>query len=154
MSVPAVLQTEDGARLHTETVGPHTHIIVEDHARVATQFKSLAFTDAATATLVTPPKGTAMVMTDFTVSAEKLTGGSVSLRFTDGTDTVIIFTAIVTDAPVNLTFSPAGRWRGWRDARMEIVSVGNNIDGAVSMGYYFIRGEAGVLSFADWDALR
>ena len=76
------------------------------------------------------------------------------MRFTDGTDTVIIFTAIVTDSPVNLAFSPAGRWRGWRNARMEVVSVGNNIDGSVSMGYYFIRGTAGVLSFTDWDEQR
>ena len=87
------------------------------------------------------------------LSVEKLTSGSVTIRLTDGSDTVDIFTAIVTDAPVNLAFSPAGRWRGWKDARIDIVSVGNNIDGSVSMGYYFIRGE-GVLAFTDWDELR
>lgn len=154
MAVPSFLVLEDGTLLHTEKVGPHTHLVTEDHSRVATQFKSIAFTTATTTVLATPPKGAAMVITDFLVSAEKVNGGSVSIQLTDGSQTVIIFTAIVTDAPVNLAFSPQGRWRGWKDARIDIVSVGTNIDGTVSMGYYFIRGKEGVLSFADWDAQR
>lgn len=117
------------------------------------QFKTIAFTDAATTVLTSPPAGAAIVVVDVLVSTEKLNGGSVTVRFADETNVVNIFSAIVTDAPVNLAFSPAGRWRGWRGARLEIVSVGPNIDGTVSAGYYFIRGSS-VLSFDDWDTER
>ena len=39
MSTPVYLITKEGVLLHTETVGAHTHLVVEDHSRVATQFK-------------------------------------------------------------------------------------------------------------------
>jgi len=153
MGIRSVLFSINRKPLHTETVGGNTHLIVEEHARVNTQFKSTTFTSDGTITVVTPPPGTAIVFTDFLISAKKFSAGNVSIRFTDGTDTVDIFVQDATDAPVFLAFSPQGRWRGWKDAQIDVVVVGADTDPTVAIGYYFIRGE-GVLSFADWDAER
>lgn len=153
MPVPTYLETLDGVLLHTESVGAHTHLVVEDHSRVATQFRANALTTAGTAIVVTPPEGTAIVVTDISYSADKVNGGSLRIEFTDGSNAVILKKAIVTDAPVDGHIAYAGRALGWQDARIDMVNVGTNLNSDVTVFYYFIRGE-GVLSFTDWDAQR
>jgi len=153
MPAPVFLETVEGVLLHTEKVGPHTHLVVEDHSRVATQFRSVANTGAETQIAVTPPSGTAIVITDVVLGAEKAASGSVTVQFTEGSDTVIVFKISTVQNPVSLHIPFAGRWRGWGDARIDVVTTGGNSDSDVSVGYYILRG-AGVLSFADWDAQR
>jgi len=153
MPVNAILVDVNGVPLHTALQGGEIHLVTEDHSRVDTQFKAATFTDASTVTIVTAPSGGALVLTDLIMSAEKLNGGSVTVQFDDGTNTVIVAKAIVTDAPVMLAIAFAGRWRGWQDADLQVVAVGSNIDGDVSVGYYKVKGE-GVLPFNEWDGLR
>lgn len=153
MSTPVILQLEDGTILHTEKVGPHTHLVIEDHSRVATQFRTVANTGAETQIVVTPPKGTAIVITDVILGAEKAASGSVTVQFVEGSDTVIVFKISTVQNPVSLHIPFAGRWRAWRNARIDVVTTGGNSDSDVSIGYYIVRGE-GVLSFADWDVER
>ena len=153
MSTPVELQDGKSNLLHTEKVGPHTHLVTEDHSRVATQFRTVANTGAETQIAVTPPKGTAIVITDVILGAEKAASGSVTVQFTDGSDTVIVFKISTVQNPVSLHIPFAGRWRGWQNARIDVVTAGGNSDSDVSIGYYIIRGE-GVLSFTDWDAQR
>ena len=135
-------------------MGQHTHLVVEDHARVATQFKSVANSGAETQIAVTPFKGTAIVITDVILGGEKAASGSITVQFTDGSDTVIVFKISTVQNPVSLHIPFAGRWRGWKDARIDVVTTGGNSDSDVSIGYYIITGVEGVLSFADWDVLR
>jgi len=146
-------QTGDKQNWDVERFSGTIHPIVEQKARVGGQFKAATFTDAGTTALVTPPIGSGIVITDFIISIEKVTSGVLTVRFTDGTNNVDILVAQSTDAPVNLTFSPQGRWRGWEDARIDIIAAGNNVDGSASLGYYFIS-DVDVLPFAEWDALR
>ena len=153
MSVPSFLVGLRNVRLHTETVGQHTHLVVEDHSRVATQFRHIANTGAETTTAVTPSLGKAIVITDIVLGAEKAASGSVTVQFTQGSDTVIVFKVSTVQSPVSLHVPFAGRWRGWLDARIYIVTTGGNSDSDVSIGYYIISG-AGVFSFTDWDAQR
>lgn len=153
MSIYAHLIDSDGELLHVETVGAHTHLIVEDHARVATQFKSAAHSGAATTAVVTPRPGTAIVITDIILAGEKRTNATIDVRFTDGSDSVIIIAPVVNDTPVNLHIPFAGRFRGWLDARIDFITDTANQVANITIGYYFILG-VGVLSFADWDALR
>lgn len=153
MAVPSYLIAENGELLHVESVGPHTHLVVEDHARVASQFKTNSIAVASTAIVVAPPSGTAIVVTDMIASAEKVSGGSITVQFTDGANTVVLFKAALGDAPTVVSHPFAGRVRGWVDARIDMVGVGTNIDADVTIVYYVIRGE-GVLSFADWDTER
>ena len=153
MAIWARLEDIEGQALHTENVGPHTHLVVEDHSRVATQFRHTANAGAETTVAVTPPVGTAIVITDIVLGAEKAASGSVTVQFVEGSDTVIVFKVSTVQNPVSLHVPFAGRWRGWKDARIDVVTTGGNDDSDVSIGYYIIRGE-GVLSFSDWDLER
>ena len=153
MPAPVWLQDIKGAALHAAKVGAHTHLVVEQHSRVATQFKAAALTDAGTVTVVSPRPGGAIVITDVLYSAEKVNGGSLTIQFTDGSDTVILKSAIVTDAPVDGNTSLQGRALGWKDAQVDLVGVGTNLNCNATIFYYHIGGE-GVLSFTDWDAQR
>lgn len=153
MGVRAWLTTVTGVVLHTEKFGASTHLITEDHARVNTQYKSATHTTAATTALVEPRSGAAIVVTDVTVTGEKITGGVITVQFTDGVNTDSISINQVSDGPVNLHIGYVGRRRGWKDARIDFITSTNNQDAAVTVGYYHLIG-AGVLAFEDWDALR
>ena len=153
MPAPVWLQSQEKVELHTEKVGAHTHLVVEDHSRVATQFRVAATTTAATTIIVQPPPGTAIVITDLIVNQDKVASGVVTVQFTDGSDTVILLKAATSDAPFSMAHGFAGRMRGWKDARVEMISAGTNPDTNATVMYYTIRGE-GVLSFADWNAQR
>ena len=147
------LQDVNHNALHTESFGHITHLVIEQHARTHSVFKSTTFTDAGTTTLITPPSGFSIILADFIISAEKVAAGKVTIRFTDGTNTEDIMTAHTLDAPVNLAFSPQGRWEGWVDAKIDVITVGTNIDGTVSVGYYFVVAEA-ALDYDAWLARR
>ena len=153
MSVKSILRDANGTILHTETVGNHTHLVVEDHSRVATQFKVAGTTAAATTVIVEPKAGQAIVITDLIVNQDKVASGLVTVQFTDGTNDEVIFKAVTNDAPVVATISFAGRMRGWKDARVEMISAGTNPTTNVTVSYYHLGG-AGVFSFTDWDAQR
>lgn len=153
MSAPVTLQTEEGVLLHTEQVGPHTHLVVEDHSRVATQFKSAAHSGAVTTAVITPRPGGAIIITDIVLSGEKRTNATISVNFTDGADTIIIIAPVVNDAPVNLHIPFSGRFRGWQDARIDFITDTANQVANITIGYYHLQGE-GVFSFADWDTER
>ena len=93
------------------------------------------------------------MLTDLLLSGEKINGGVVTVHFTDGSNTVIVVEGLVTDNTINIAHAFGGRWLGWVDARIDFVTDTANQDATMSVGYYFVTGE-GVLSFADWDALR
>lgn len=153
--MPAYFVLEDmgGNTLHTEQVGPHFHLVVEDHSRVNTQFKHAVLADAGTATVVTPPKGSAIVITDLVYTAEKVANGKLTIQFTDGSNTVILKAAVLADQAVDGAIAYAGRTKGWKDARVDMVAAGSNVDADVTVHYYILKG-AGVLSFTDWDGER
>ncbi len=153
MPVPTYLQDIESVALHTEKVGGHTHLVIEDHARVATQFKVANTTTAATTTVVSPRTGGAIVITDLIVVQDKVASGVITVQFTDDTNDEILYKATTSDAQVVMNHAFAGRMRGWQDARIEMISAGTNPTTNVSVTYYHLVGE-GVFSFADWDALR
>jgi len=94
-----------------------------------------------------------VVLTDLLVSGEKINGGIIQVQFTDDTNSEIVSKSHVTDGPVNLAMPFAGRWRGWKDARIEMLVTTSMQDATVAIGYYFVTG-AGVFIFEDWDAQR
>ncbi len=154
MPVNSTLQTIEGVNLHTETVGHHTHLVTEDHSRVATHFKTAATTSAATTTIVQSKPGQAIVITDIILAQDKVASGALTIQFDDdATNTVILLKVDTSDAQVTGHFPFAGRVRGWKDARVEMISAGTNPSTNVTVMYYHLAGEQ-VLSFNDWDALR
>jgi hypothetical protein len=114
-------------------------------------FKSGTRTTDGTTIIVQPRSGEAIALTDLLVSAAKV-AGNLTIRFTDGTQTVNLYIIPLTDAPASFGMPFAGRWMGWRDARIEMVT---SINGAaiVSVGYTRVPSEY-TLSYAEWDAAR
>ena len=90
------------------------------------------------------------MLTDLIISADKVNSGSITLQFTDGTETVVIYKGITTDAPINISLAVAGRFRGWADARIDLVTVGA-VDANVTLGYLSLSQS---LTYSVWNSAR
>lgn len=113
-------------------------------------FKSAQRTTAGTTIITQPDNGGAIVITDLLISTDRTNATSVSLQFTDDTETINIFTGDSTNAPIALGHGFTGTVKGWKDARLEMVTVGA-VTATVMAGYYKIKDG---IYFAEWDALR
>ena len=113
-------------------------------------FKAVTRATAGTTIITDPEGGGSIILTDLVISAGKFSAGTTTVRFTDGTDTIDIVVMDNTDAPLALAIPFRGNWQGWRDARLELVTV-NDVTVTVSAGY--IKVDVG-LDFAAWDGLR
>ena len=133
--------------------GPHTNepvFVVMSPSEAHAHFKSATRTTAGTTIIVQPREGQAIWITDIIVSGEKQTGSSITVQFTDGTNTEVIVIVDQVDAAPNLAPTLNSYFRGWKDARVEIVTAGAG-DGTVTIGYIHAT-EA--LAFDVWDAER
>lgn len=115
-------------------------------------FKSVTHAAAATTAIITPNGGGSIVVTDILISAEKKALGTLTLAFTDGTNTINIMVVDLNDAPANFAAPVAGRFLGWKDARIDM-TTNLDYDATVTIGYFKIV-PADSLSYTDWDALR
>lgn len=113
-------------------------------------FKSATRTADGTSTITEPTPGGSLAITDLIVTGEKQANSSVEVRFTDGTNFVTIYLASQVDAPANTAIGFQGRWQGWQDARIDMITVGT-ADATVAIGYIKLPSS---LAFAEWDALR
>lgn len=149
---------ENGVPFHSEEVnidgngegGLFTLPVIATIAEVHGNFKAVNTSVAGTTVITSPNVGGAVILTDIILSAERVNSGSVELRFTDDTETISIFKGIVTDSPIAVSISLNGRWRGWKDARLEVIVV-LNVETSVAVGYYKVKDG---LPFEDWDARR
>lgn len=114
------------------------------------RFKSSTRSSAGTTTVTSPDQGGSIILTDLIISTDKVNGATITVQFTDGTNTVSIFDGVATDAPINLALSFGGRWQGWRDARIDMVTAGA-LNATVAIGYYKYKDS---LVYAEWDSLR
>ena len=127
-------------------------ILVENSARIYGTFKAETRTSAGTTIVAEPSEDGSIILTDIIVTADRVNGASVTVQFTDGTNTIVIFEVDVTDAPVAIGLPLNGRWQGWRNARLELVTVGA-VTSTLSVGYYKIPSTR-TLDYSTWDALR
>jgi len=115
-------------------------------------FKSATHAAAGTTAIVTPNGGGSMLVTDILVTSEKKQAGTITIAFTDGTNTINILVFNTNDAPVQFAASVAGRFPGWKDARIDLVTV-EDFDVTATVGYVKISAKDS-LSYSDWDAIR
>jgi len=113
-------------------------------------FRSASRTSAGTTAIVTPPPGGRIALTDLIITTDKTANSDVTVRFTDGTDTVDVMVADSANNTVNLAIAFAGNWEGWVDARLEMVTT-QSVTATVAVGYMIL---ATGLAFAEWDGLR
>jgi len=110
-------------------------------------------TNRATAgtTIITSPAGEgAIILTDIIVSTDKVANSSAKLQFADGAVTEIIALFDSANAPVALAIGFVGQILGWKDARLELVTV-STVNATIMSGYIKIPDG---LPFSEWDALR
>jgi len=140
-----------GVEEHNEALhGLHRHLLTMGPGQAHGMFKAVSGTTAATTTVTSPDNDGKIAITDLILSAEKKNTATIELRFTDGSETITVFKAVLTDAPIAVGLSLTGLWRGWKDARLEVVTVQDFIY-TVAVGY--IKEKEG-LNYADWDARR
>jgi len=140
-----------GVEEHSEAKhANHLHLLTMGMGDAHGLFKAVSGTTAATTTVTAPSIGGNIALLSIMLSAEKKNTGSIELRFTDDTETITVFKAILTDAPVAFGGAIGTVWRGWKNARLEVVTVQDFIY-TVTAGY--VKERDG-LNYADWDSLR
>lgn len=147
--------TNEGAiaELHHVRSQFHPHFVVPVYTTGPQRHGVWKVTNRTSAgtTIITSPDGEgAIIVTDMIVSTDKTAGSSVQLQFTDDTDTEIMALFDSTNAPVAMAIALVGQLRGWKDARLEIVTV-NSVNATITLGYMKVPEG---LPFAEWDALR
>jgi hypothetical protein len=105
---------------------------------------------AGTTIITTPDAKGAIVVSDMIISTDKVANSSMALQFTDGTNTEIIALFDTANAPVSLAIGIVGLLRGWRDARLEIVTV-STVNATATLGYMKVPDGR---EFAEWDTDR
>lgn len=113
-------------------------------------FRSVSGNTAGTFSIANIKAGESAVVTDILLSSKKKAGSSLTLRFSDGTDIVNIFSPDTVTDPVNFSASLAGLFLGWSGADLEIVTVADVVFTATIGFYKFTGGD----EFSVWDAKR
>jgi hypothetical protein len=110
-------------------------LVVEPYPRAYSGFYSVSRTTAGTTIIVTPKLSAGIVITDLIMSQEKISNGSITVRFNDGTNTVIVASASSSDAPVNLAIPFVGKISGWKNAWVELITTATGSANA-TIGFY------------------
>ncbi len=113
-------------------------------------FKTATLTSADTVIIVSPKPGLSIWVTDIIVSGESQASSKATIQFTDGTDTVIMIEAFQVKTPPQLNANLQSYFKGWKDARVELVTSGA-ADATATIGYIH---SLDAPSFAEWDAER
>jgi len=153
------VETPSGIDIHTgrpfdgffNAEGDDTLIIDTNYFQAHGVFRTNDITTQTTTTVVTPDSGGSIIITDVIIGAKKVNNATLDLQFTDGVDTVLIYSPDINTDPVNFSWSPQGRIQGWRNAQLDIVTATANPDASVLVG--FVKIPNGLL-FAEWDSLR
>jgi hypothetical protein len=142
-----------GKALHTADVGISTSdpvLVAHTEASIVGVFQFVSRTSAGTTIITTPVAGGSLILTDMLISADKAVGGKVTVCFNDGTNEQNVISFNTDDKSLNETIAFAGRFQGWKDARLEVVTIANfEVD--VTAGYYKVDTSR---DFADWNAQR
>lgn len=125
------------------------HVITTEGGRHGV-FKSTSRTTAGTSTISEPELNGSLILTDLIVSSDKTNASTITIRFTDDTNTVNVAVFDSGNAPVATAISFTGLWQGWKNARLEMVTVAN-VTATAALGY--LKLDTG-LQYADWDNLR
>ncbi|MCK5013204.1 MAG: hypothetical protein KAS66_05250 [Candidatus Omnitrophica bacterium] len=140
-----------GDALHThDPYGHGSMLAVTNFHEAHGSFKATQSTSAQTITLTEPSVGGALAISSLLISARKSQGNSITIRFTDETNTEVVFAQLLTNLDVSVPIAITHGWRGWKDARLELTTTGTD-QVNITVGYSKL--ERGV-PFDAWDAMR
>lgn len=129
-----VANPENGEAVEVFNTDGHPSLSVTDNLKTNGVFKTVTHTVATTTVVSLPPTGGSIILSDLVITTEKKQNGIVLVQFTDGSNTEVIIGSRVNDAPLNLAIAFGGRWRGWRDARLEFITVAD-FSATLAVGY-------------------
>jgi hypothetical protein len=132
--------------------GEELELTTNTHAMVKGMFYSASRSAAGTTTIVTPKLSAGLSVTDLVMEQDKAANAVLTVQFTDGTNTVPLMVLHTIDAPLTIAIPFAGRIIGWRDARIDMVTVGD-ANANVLIGFYRIPHEF-ALPYSEWLAER
>lgn len=132
--------------------GQEEVLIVEDYVTAFSTFKTVQPTTVSTTRIATPKASGTVAVTDILLSIRKKTNAIVTLQFNDGTNQEILYSADVTNEALYLTHTVKGRMQGWKDAYLELIISGANVDTNCTIVY--LKLPLSTLDYTDWDALR
>ena len=115
-------------------------------------FKSATRTSAGTTIIAQPSGDDAIILTDLMLTTDKVNGATATVSWYDGTNTVTMISADVTDAPCNIAIAFNGHWQGWGSAYVQLVTTGA-VNCTCALGYFHIKEDV-ALGYSEWDAKR
>lgn len=130
----------------------HEILVTETHAHIFGLFKAVTRSSAGTTIITEPELDSSIVLIDLILTTDRVQTTTVTVRFTDGSNTINILYCECSDAPVNLAIPFGSRWQGWKNARLELVTTGV-VTATAACGYMKIK-EKFSLAYDNWDALR
>ena len=147
-----IVNSSDNTSVNFKKTMAGQALIVKQPEKIVGVFKSVTRSVAGTTIITEPKENQAINLTDLIISTDRVQAATVTVQFTDGTNTIVIFSTNVSDAPANIAIPFAGKWRGWENARLELVTV-NAVTAIVALGYYHVDSEFS-LTFEEWDSIR
>ena len=113
-------------------------------------FKTATLTTANTSIVIQPKPGLSIWISDIIISGEKQAGSDITVQFNDGTNAEIIVIINQVDSSPNLSVNLNSYFRGWKDARVEMITSGAG-DATVTVGYIHSVDSP---TFSEWDSDR
>lgn len=114
------------------------------------QFRAATRSSAGTTEVIACPEDGSIILTDLVLGTTRTNNATVTVRFSDGTNTVNIFSGNTNDAPINIALSLGGRVRGWQNADLQLVTTGSVVANLTCVYYKSTNG----LGFNNWDKKR
>ena len=157
MAVPFILAGPDNKPLHTEEVATHGRVErilgVTTLGKAHSVFNNVALTTNGTyVKLATPFGDSTLEITDLIISGDEKAGGSVVVRWNDGTNTAIVHTIYVASRAATITMHFIGRVEGWKAAYLETAVLGDSFDANVTAIY--IKHMKTGKTYAKWNSER
>ncbi len=125
-------------------------LIIMTPAQAHGHFKTVTNTTAGTTIIVQPRPGLTVWVTDVLITGEKQAGSDAIVQFTDGVQTEIIAQAFQVTVPPSLSGNLQTYFRGWKDARIELITSGT-ADAVATIGYIHSTDSP---TYSEWDAER
>jgi hypothetical protein len=123
-------------------------LVVDQYAHTNSAFYTASSTKKSTVRVITPKISAGLVLTDLIITYGKVGGGVITVQFNDGINSIVVFTAASTDAPIAIAIPLAGKFAGWTNAWLEMITTQDET-ASVTAGFYRTKPEF-TLSYTEW----
>ncbi len=148
------LANKSGVPLNVQTGVDGNPTLVTDGSRVlAAHWQSASITTGTTTTIVAAKPNESILLTDLVlILSKKVASATIALNFSDGTNSVTLFTFDAATASFQFSHAFQGGLRGWKNADFKVVTSHNTTVG-VLVGYVHVASEQ-TKSYSVWNADR